>query len=103
MSDYENTENILDESKHGKSCPVTACQKANVCIPVTIKPFGIPGKTRIKCCGKACIVNGSTCASGKKSCSFTISQDIYVEIPVEFGAEAKVGEASIDCTGVSLE
>ena len=37
------------------------------------------------------------------ACVFTISQDICVSVPVEFGAEATVGEAYVNCGGASSE
>lgn len=36
-------------------------------------------------------------------CSFTVSQNICVAVPVEFGVNAVVGEAYVDCLGVSSE
>ena len=37
------------------------------------------------------------------ACVFTISQDICVSVPVEFGAQATVGEAFVNCGGASAE
>ena len=37
------------------------------------------------------------------ACVFTISQDFCVSVPVEFGAEATVGEAYVNCGGASAE
>lgn len=34
-------------------------------------------------------------------CVFTISQDICVAVPVEFGAVASVGDSYISCNGAS--
>ncbi len=36
-------------------------------------------------------------------CVFTISQDICVEVPVEFGAVASVGDTYVACNGASAD
>ena len=48
---------------------------------------------------------GTIVCGGVKNgvCSFTVSQNICVAVPVEFGANAVVGEAYVDCLGVSSE
>lgn len=44
-----------------------------------------------KCCGDPVVVSGDKPCAGKKNgvCTFTISQTICVEVPVEFGAKQK--------------
>ena len=43
-----------------------------------------------------------TCGGTKGgSCFFTISQDICVAVPVEFGAVATVGDTFVTCNGAS--
>ncbi len=37
------------------------------------------------------------------SCAFTISQNICVQVPVEFGATAQVGDAYVNCSGATAE
>lgn len=45
-----------------------------------------------------------TCNGVKNSqCVFTISQDICVEVPVEFGAVAAVGDTYVACNGASAD
>lgn len=42
------------------------------------------------------------CGGAKNgSCFFTISQDICVAVPVEFGAVASVGDTFVSCNGSS--
>lgn len=95
----------LEQDPKYRTCPVTACQAAGVCVPVTVTPFARAGCTRTYCCGKPVITPGKTNCSGVKngSCSFTVSQEIRVLIPVEFGAVAAVGETSVSCIAVSTE
>jgi hypothetical protein len=106
MSEYEN-----DETKstlfpiETKTCPTISSQRVDVCVPVTIKPFANVGATVLKCCGDAVILPGHQRCIGKKegACVFTITQTICVEVPVEFGAVAKVGDSYVDCLCVSSD
>lgn len=86
-----------DMKKEG--CSAVGYQDVNVCIPVTIKPFGEVGNAKTKCLGKAVVMSGCDICPGKSGdvCKFTISQKLRVEVPVIFGARAEVGEASVDC------
>ena len=46
----------------------------------------------------------NTCGGARSgSCSFTITQNICVEVPVEFGADADVGDPFVSCGRVSSE
>ena len=80
-------------------CPAVGYQDVNVCIPVTIKPFGEAGNVKTQCLGNPVISSKCDTCSGNPSgvCKFTISQKLRVEVPVIFGAKAEVGEAVIDC------
>ena len=86
-------------------CPATAYQTATVCVPVTVTPFANPQPTVTKCCGSPVVTPGrNTCEGTKKgACVFTISQEICVTVPVEFGATAEVGDTYVSCNGVSEE
>ena len=45
-----------------------------------------------------------TCAGEKNgSCVFTITQDICVAVPVEFGATATVGDTFVSCNAASAD
>lgn len=94
-----------DIYSENQTCPAVGYQAATVCVPVTVEPFAKAGATRTKCCGDAAITPGKQVCGGVKNsvCSFTVSQNICVAVPVEFGANAVVGEAYVDCLGVSSE
>lgn len=83
------------------TCPAVAYQRARVCVPVTITPFASTGDTTTYCCGEATIIEGEATCPGTPlgSCVFTIIQDICVEVPVAFGANATVGDYSVQCLG----
>lgn len=79
--------------------------KASVCVPVIVSPFAHTGPTVTKCCGDPIIVSGEKPCPGKKNgaCAFTISQTICVEVPVNFGATATVGDTYVDCLNASTD
>lgn len=92
---YEEYKNKVDKT----GCSAITCQDVDVCIPVTIKPFGEAGNVKTTCEGKARIKAGCDHCPGKPGgvCKFTISQRLRVEVPVIFGAKAEIGEASVEC------
>ena len=94
------TTNALAETQ---TCPAVGYQSASICVPVTVTPFAQTGATTTKCCGTPVITPGREVCAGTKngSCFFTISQDICVAVPVEFGAVATVGDTFVNCNGVS--
>ncbi len=88
-----------------KTCPAVGYQKISICVPVTVAPFAKTGKTITKCCGDAVVTPGEKPCAGKKNgvCTFTISQTICVEVPVEFGAMSEVGDTYVDCLATSAD
>jgi hypothetical protein len=103
MSDcLENGNNLnsVDET-----CPAVGYQFATICVPVKVTPFAHAGATKTHCCGEPIIVDDKIECKGKvnTSCEFTISQTICVEVPVEFGATATVGEAVVECGDVDTK
>ena len=73
-----------------QTCPTVGYQSASICVPVTVSPFAKTGATFTKCCGAPVVTPGKITCDGERngSCVFTISQDICVAVPVEFGATA---------------
>ena len=91
-------ENQIDIYCSEHECVTRAYQEAKVCVPVTVTPFANIGEITTECCGKATISRENNCRGKEnKSCKFTISQKIKVEIPVEFGASTNVGGTFVDC------
>lgn len=85
-------------------CPAVGYQSAAICVPVTITPFAHTGAPATECRGKPVVTSGENACCGIKngSCSFTISQNIRVAVPVQFGATTTVGDAYVACSGVSV-
>lgn len=91
---------ILNEAG---TCPTVGYQSASICVPVTVTPFAQAGVTSTKCCGNPVITSGRDICGGVRngSCFFTITQDICVAVPVEFGAVATVGDSYVNCSAAS--
>ena len=81
---------ILNEAQ---TCPTVGYQSASICVPVTVTPFAQTGMTTTKCCGNPVVTPGLEVCGGVKngSCVFTITQDICVAVPVEFGIHKRLG------------
>lgn len=94
------TPEVLNETQ---TCPTVGYQSASICVPVTVTPFAQTGTTVTKCCGTPVVTPGREVCGGTKngSCFFTITQDICVAVPVEFGAVATVGDSYVSCNGAS--
>lgn len=82
-----------------QTCQAVGYQSATVCVPVVVTPFAIARETTTVCCGAPIITPGITVCEGvvNGSCYFTISQNICVEVPVEFGAYSSVGAPVVQC------
>lgn len=88
-----------------QTCPAVGYQSASICVPVTVTPYAQAGMTTTKCCGNPVVTPGRDVCSGVRngSCFFTITQDICVAIPVEFGATATVGDSYVNCNDASAQ
>jgi hypothetical protein len=103
MKSLSNQVSILQVEN--QTCPATAYQSATVCVPVRVRPYAIAGIPTTICCGEPIVTNeGATCAGTLNGrCSFTLTQDICIEVPVEFGARSRVGRPFVECGEVSNE
>ena len=72
-------------------------QHAIVCVPVTVTPFASLAPTFTYQNGDAVITPGikTLAETPGASSSFTITQNILISVPVEFGANASVGDPSV--------
>ena len=84
------------------TCPAIGYQRARICAPVTVTPFVSVGDTSIICCNDPVITNGNATCAGvpRGACTFTITQEICIAVPVVFGANAAVGDYAVQCLGV---
>lgn len=88
-----------------QTCSTIAYQTATVCVPVSVKPFAIAGPTVTRCCGNPIITPGSSICGGtvNGSCVFTLTQNICVAVPIEFGANTTVGSPRVACGETSSD
>ncbi|MDD4803107.1 MAG: hypothetical protein PHF24_09245 [Syntrophomonas sp.] len=86
------------------TCRKSAYQKATVNVPVAVKPFSFIGPTKTSCSNEP-VIEEMFCKNhcDKQICYFTISQEICVEIPVYFGANASAGKSWVECHEASTE
>lgn len=98
-----NVGNQCQCAERDPDLPAVGYQSASICVPVTVTPFAQTGVTMTKCCGEPVVTPGREVCGGLKngSCVFTITQDICVAVPVEFGAIATVGDTFVSCNGSS--
>lgn len=82
-----------------EACPVIGYQRATVCVPVTVTPYVYTGESASYCCSAPAVTPGVASCAGtpRGSCTFTITQDVCVAVPVWFGATASVGEHTVAC------
>lgn len=99
------SELLSENLQEDQACPVIGYQSASICVPITVTPFAKTGATSTKCCGNPIVSSGKNTCGGIKNgaCSFTISQDICVAVPVSFGAVATVGDTFVNCSNASAD
>lgn len=83
------------------SCETTFYQTETVCVPVTVTPFANPGTAKATCCGKPVIATDNQCQGTQRSCTFTVTQRLCIEVPIAFGADIETGAAVVRCGDVS--
>ena len=95
---------ILNQTED-QTCPAVGYQPVTVCVPVTITPYAKAEATTTFCCGNPIVTPGNETCEGtvNGSCTFTITQNICVAVPVDFGATASVGAPSVQCGSATSE
>lgn len=81
------------------TCETAAYQPLSVSVPVTVDPFVREGEATTFCCGDPTVIREPAMIDciDHNTCTFIITQNICVRVPVTFGANATVGEASVQC------
>lgn len=83
------------------SCENEFFQRTQVCVPVTVTPFATPGEATVTCCGQPTVVSRNTCPGTDTACTFTVTQELCIKIPISFGADVRTGTAKVQCGTVS--
>jgi len=94
----EGKEKCENEMESIITCEKTVHQKAKVSLPLLIKPFVVAGKIKSKCCG-----NPKVSIDCKDNCSYVITQEICVEIPLKFGVFTAVKDEFVECESPDIE
>lgn len=89
------------QNEEEQSCQSTFYQKETVCVPVHVTPYATPGKATAVCCSKPTVTQGDMCTGGETSCSFTITQELCISVPIAFGADIETGDAVVECGTLS--
>ncbi len=106
MDNYNNSENDTLEGKDkcenemGSfiTCERNVHQKAKVSLPISIEPFVITGKIKARCCGDPKV--STDC---KDNCSYVITQEICIEIPLKFGVCTEINDEYVECDKPYIE
>ena len=93
----------VENQEEEEGCPVMVGQTAGVCVPVTISPYVRMGHTHTIRYGEPVIGPGACGCAGTKngSCSFTVTQDIRVCVPLEFCAYTQAGDVYVSDIGTA--
>jgi len=91
----------IDISHQDKKCETVASLPMRVSAPVTVAPYIRQLPATISCCGEPTLTPISSCRGGR--CSFVITQNLCIEIPIEIGATSKIGNPRTQCFGPSSE
>ena len=97
-------ENLNDEKELDDGCTAFTYQSASVSVPITVRPKVSTGSINTFCCGEPSISSSPykmVCTSKSGNCSFILTQNICIEIPIEFSAEASASCPFIECGEVS--
>ena len=92
------------DNQASEGCIAVTYQSAAVSVPVTVQPKVSTGHINTFCCGEPIITPSSykiTCNQKSGGCSFVLTQNICVEIPIEFSANACVDSPRIICGDIS--
>ncbi|NMA94808.1 MAG: hypothetical protein GX974_02060 [Clostridiales bacterium] len=94
--DYkENKIDDIDTQREGCGCPTLVHQRVSVQGTVTITPDIISGPSKTFCIGEPII--GGCPEDLAPSCSFTVAQNICVQIPLFFSATASTVSNGLAC------
>lgn len=81
-----------------EECETTVFQEIGVCVPITVTPSAIVGAINVTCCGEAEVSDTEDCGTnGPPSCTFYVTQNLCVEVPIRFSAMGEPGQQVVTC------
>lgn len=84
-----------------QGCERTLFQEADVCTVVTVEPDASCGPVTACCIGDPVLAMGNLCL-GEPSCTFTVTQQLCLTIPITFNAVGECSDFAIGCQPPSL-
>ena len=97
-------EHTHDKKSAAESCTAYTYQSAAVSVPITVRPKVSTGNISTFCCGEPSLTPSPfeiSCSTKSGTCHFVLTQNICIEIPIEFSADACSGCPRIECGEVS--
>jgi hypothetical protein len=96
----DNDKNILPaHGCHENACKRVVVQKADVSVPIEIRPSAVVGRITSECMGEPRITN----ESHPECCHVTITQTICVIIPIEYNVTSRVEDSEVSCHTASAQ
>jgi len=80
-------------------CPARAFEEVDVRVPVAVRAHANVGNVEFRCMGPAVIRKDCNRGPCCPVSTFTVSQRMRVDIPINFGAQAEVGEECVSFSG----
>lgn len=102
----DSQKNFCPEECKRESCTAYTYQSASVSVPVTVRPKVKTGTISTFCCGEPQISQSPfrlVCSPNSGNCSFLLTQNICIEIPIEISADAVTCCPYINCSDTSTE
>lgn len=102
--DFENSLTICGPvCPEAEECDTTVFQTIGVCVPITVTPEAEVGTINVTCCGPATVSDEECVDTGETSCTFYVTQNLCVEVPVIFSATGEPGTPTVTCGELSQE
>jgi hypothetical protein len=102
--DFENSLTICGPvCPEAEECDTTVFQTIGVCVPITVTPEAEVGTINVTCCGPATVSDEECIDTGETSCTFYVTQNLCVEVPVIFSAVGEPGTPTVTCGELSQE
>ncbi len=93
-------DNLTNAKQLDEACETVAYLPMRISAPVTVTPFMRELPANVSCCGDPTIIsipNSCRGSGNSRRCSFVITQNLCIEIPIEIGAMSNVGNLCIKC------
>lgn len=91
----EESNKLSSEKNFCEECESTVYQYASVSLPIQLKPDVTIGDITVECCDEPEILRCENRC--QKGCTVTVTQNVYLKIPISYRIDACEGESLINC------